>query len=55
VPDTDSLYFARHADYPQIELRLLKDGDHRLTAHKDAIASATGAFFAGLLDGHPRA
>ncbi len=51
VPDTDSLYFARHADYDRIELRLLKDGDHRLTAYKDAIASAAGAFFAALLDG----
>lgn len=56
VPDADSLYFVRHADYPQIELRLLRDGDHRLTAYKDAIASATGTFFAGLLEeSSPRA
>lgn len=51
VPDTDSLYFVRHARYPRIELRLLKDGDHRLTAHKGPIAGAAGAFFADLLGG----
>jgi hypothetical protein len=30
---------------------LLKDGDHRLTAHKNAIAAAAGAFFAELIEG----
>lgn len=49
VPDTDSLYFVRHVTYPQVELRLLKDGDHRLTAYKDTIAAAVGVFFARLL------
>lgn len=49
VPDTDSLFFLRHVEYSQVELRLLKDGDHRLTAYKDAIATAAGEFFAGLL------
>jgi pimeloyl-ACP methyl ester carboxylesterase len=49
VPHTDSLFFIRHVGYPHVELRLLKDGDHRLTAHKAAITAATGAFFAGLL------
>ncbi|MBN9120231.1 MAG: alpha/beta fold hydrolase [Planctomycetes bacterium] len=49
VPDSDSLFFIRHVDYPRVELRLLKDGDHRLTAHKDTIAAAAGEFFAGLL------
>ena len=49
VPDTDSLFFLRHIEYPQVELRLLKDGDHRLTAYKDAIARAAGAFFGQLL------
>jgi alpha-beta hydrolase superfamily lysophospholipase len=48
VPDSDSLFFLRHVEYPRVELRLLKDGDHRLTAYKDAIASAVGTFFAGL-------
>lgn len=49
VPDSDSLFFARRVEYPHVELRLLKDGDHRLTAYKDAIAGATGAFFANLV------
>jgi pimeloyl-ACP methyl ester carboxylesterase len=49
VPYTDSLFFARNVGYPQVELRLLKGGDHRLTAYKEAIATGVGAFFAGLL------
>ncbi|MBP3955720.1 alpha/beta fold hydrolase [Gemmata sp. G18] len=49
VPDSDSLFFARRVEYPHVELRLLKDGDHRLTAYKGAIAGATGAFFANLV------
>ncbi|MCI0705603.1 MAG: lysophospholipase, partial [Planctomycetia bacterium] len=49
VPDSDSLFFARRVDYPHVELRLLKDGDHRLTAYKNVIASAAGRFFARLL------
>ncbi len=49
VPDSDSLFFARRVDYPYVELRLLKNGDHRLTAYKDAITSAAGEFFARLL------
>jgi alpha-beta hydrolase superfamily lysophospholipase len=49
VPDSDSEFFLRHVDYPHVELRLLKDGDHRLTAYKGAIAAAAGAFFANLL------
>lgn len=49
VPETDSLDFARHAAFPAIELRLLKDGDHRLTAYKDEIAAEAGRFFARLL------
>jgi pimeloyl-ACP methyl ester carboxylesterase len=50
VPDTDSLFFIRHVEYPRVELRLLKDGDHRLTAHKAIIAAAAGGFFADLLE-----
>jgi len=49
VPDSDSEYFLRHVEYPHVELRLLKDGDHRLTAHKNAIAAAVGTFFADRL------
>ncbi len=51
VPDSDSLFFAREVDYPHVELRLLKNGDHRLTAYKDDIAGAAGAFFSRLLEG----
>ncbi len=50
VPDSDSLFFIRNVEYPRVELRLLKDGDHRLTAYKDTIAAATGAFFAVLTE-----
>jgi pimeloyl-ACP methyl ester carboxylesterase len=46
VPDSDSLFFLRNVEYPDVEVRLLKAGDHRLTEHKGAIASAVGAFFA---------
>jgi uncharacterized protein len=49
VPDSDSLFFLRHVEYPHVELRLFKDGDHRLTAYKGAIAASAGAFFANLL------
>jgi pimeloyl-ACP methyl ester carboxylesterase len=49
VPPSDSLSFVEQVDYPHVELRLLKDGDHRLTAYKHAIATATGDFFAGLI------
>jgi uncharacterized protein len=45
VPASDSVAFAEAAGYPDIELRLLKDGDHRLTAYKDEIAAAAGEFF----------
>ena len=34
VPHTDSLFFIKNVGYPHVELRLLKDGDHRLTAYK---------------------
>lgn len=49
VPADDSLDFIRQANYPAVELRLFKDGDHRLTAYKDEIAAETGRFFAKLL------
>jgi pimeloyl-ACP methyl ester carboxylesterase len=49
VPPTDSLFFIRHVGYPHVELRLLKDGDHRLTAYKSTITAAAGVFFAELL------
>jgi alpha-beta hydrolase superfamily lysophospholipase len=49
VPVEDSLDFVRRAAYPGIELRLLKDGDHRLTVYKDEIAAEAARFFARLL------
>lgn len=49
VPVADSLAFLERVDYPHVELRLLKDGDHRLTAHKDEIAAEAGRWFAKVL------
>jgi len=49
VPVGDSLDFLRHAAGPRVELRIFRDGDHRLTAYKDEIAAETARFFAGLL------
>lgn len=48
VPPDDSLDFLRSVAYPRVELRLLGDGDHRLTAYKDEIAAEACRFFAGL-------
>ncbi len=45
VPADDSLEFLRHTAYPGVELRLLRDGDHRLTAYKDEIAAEAMRFF----------
>jgi alpha-beta hydrolase superfamily lysophospholipase len=44
VPFADSVAFVEHAVETRIELRLLKDGDHRLTAHKDEIAAEACRF-----------
>lgn len=41
-----SVEFVRRAALPEIELRLLKDGDHRLTAYREPIAEAACEFFA---------
>jgi pimeloyl-ACP methyl ester carboxylesterase len=49
VPDTDSLDFVRAVEFPDVELRLFKSGDHRLTVYKEEIAAATGQFFTRLL------
>src|SRR5437763_1454088 len=49
VPASDSLEFVERVAFPKVELRLLKDGDHRLTAYKDEIAAESGRFFARLL------
>lgn len=49
VPHSDSLTFLHLTSYPNVELRLLKAGDHRLTAFKDVIAGEAGRFFERLL------
>jgi pimeloyl-ACP methyl ester carboxylesterase len=46
VPYPLSLAFVELAAHPDIELRLFKDGDHRLTAHKEEVAEAACDFFA---------
>lgn len=50
VPARDSLDFLHAVTHPHIELRLYKDGDHRLTAYKSAIADAAIAFLGPLLN-----
>jgi alpha-beta hydrolase superfamily lysophospholipase len=49
VPVEDSLAFIRAVEYPRVELRLLRDGDHRLTDYKSEIAAETGRYFETLL------
>lgn len=44
VPWRESVAFAEQVREPQVELRLLRGGDHRLTAAKDEIAEATCQF-----------
>jgi alpha-beta hydrolase superfamily lysophospholipase len=46
APYLDSLELARRASFPAIELRLYKDGDHRLLAYKDEMAEEACRFFA---------
>ncbi|MFO0797493.1 MAG: alpha/beta fold hydrolase [Gemmataceae bacterium] len=55
VPYAGSLDFLRDAAGPAVEVRLFKDGDHRLTAYKDEIAAEAGRFFARLLSPTPGA
>lgn len=45
VPATDSLAFVQLAAHPALELRLYRDGDHRLLPRKDEMAEAACAFF----------
>jgi dipeptidyl aminopeptidase/acylaminoacyl peptidase len=46
VPYSHSVYFVEQSAAASIELRLFKDGDHRLTAYRDVIAESACAFFA---------
>jgi fermentation-respiration switch protein FrsA (DUF1100 family) len=46
VPAADSLAFVQATAYPDVELRLLKAGDHRLTVFKAEIAAEACRFLA---------
>jgi pimeloyl-ACP methyl ester carboxylesterase len=46
VPYTHSVAFEENAACPEIELRLFKNGDHRLAEWKDTMAEAACEFFA---------
>jgi pimeloyl-ACP methyl ester carboxylesterase len=45
VPYEGSVAFARQAASPKVELRLYKDGDHRLVDYKDEMAFSAHNFF----------
>jgi pimeloyl-ACP methyl ester carboxylesterase len=55
VPWTVSMDFVQQARGSDIELRLLKAGDHRLTVFKDEIAEAACEFFARHSNSEPEA
>ncbi len=46
VPFARTVVVVGQMRYPRVEVRLFKDGDHRLTARKDEIAEAACEFFA---------
>jgi alpha-beta hydrolase superfamily lysophospholipase len=50
VPYAHSVELADRAASAEVELRLLRDGDHRLTAHKERIADEACRFFASFLE-----
>ena len=54
VPAADSLAFVEATSCPDVELRLLKAGDHRLTAYKEEIAAEACRFFERLPGEAPR-
>jgi alpha-beta hydrolase superfamily lysophospholipase len=45
VPNGDSLAFIERATFPDIEIRLLKSGDHQLLPYKDELAEEFCRFF----------
>jgi pimeloyl-ACP methyl ester carboxylesterase len=51
VPYANSLKLTESTPFPSIELRLFKDGDHRLLAHKEEMAEAACAFFGRRVSG----
>ncbi len=46
VPYSESVDFTARCSSVKVELRLLKDGDHRMNLHKSEIARAACGFFA---------
>jgi pimeloyl-ACP methyl ester carboxylesterase len=54
VPYQQSVEFVTAARYPSIELRLYKDGDHRLLKYKEEMAEAACEFFEPTI-GEPKA
>jgi uncharacterized protein len=44
VPAAESIAFVENTVYPEVELRLVKAGDHRLTSFKEEIAEAACRF-----------
>jgi uncharacterized protein len=55
VPVADSLAFVERAAFPDIELRLLKGGDHRLLPYKDQLMEGFCRFFGQWWHGTPAA
>jgi alpha-beta hydrolase superfamily lysophospholipase len=53
VPWRESLDFVERCPYPELELRLIKNGDHRLLALKDEMAEEACNFFARWWPGQP--
>ena len=45
VRPASSIHFIEQVQYQLVELRLIRDGDHRLTAHKQEIARETLRFY----------
>jgi pimeloyl-ACP methyl ester carboxylesterase len=50
VPYTGSVSFLERAAHPNMQLRIYKDGDHRLLVYSAEIAESACAFFASLLE-----
>ncbi len=50
VPFTDTIHAVEKVLAAEVELRLLRSGDHRLTAHKDAIAEEACRFLSKYLN-----
>jgi alpha-beta hydrolase superfamily lysophospholipase len=55
VPLAHSMSLLERAAFPRMELRLYKDGDHRLMAYKDEMAEAACEFFSRCLTTEPAA